>query len=164
MTAGIINKVTTSITGNTKRLAFSGMDELSELANYSTLLGRRYDGTLEDMVDDLANLAGWTATVTDADFDIEALWNGTNVLNAVITAAEQNALGVRYGTSPKNFVFGALGASNGLRAYGPKSSVSVDDNILPISKLTLIDDANDIVNWILPLGGGLGEVRAYLRA
>lgn len=150
-----------------------GPDMLTALTNKSVLLGRIYDDqAISDIVDDLVDLAGWTATVDAGLGNVSARFDGTSVLKALLTLVEQQGLHLREGTSPNTLEVGVFGENlltdGGQRvmAYGPVQAghreIQARDNLLLIENFSQVKESESVINWIIPLGAGDGEAALTL--
>lgn len=151
-----------------------GPDTLTFLTHYSALLGRIYDNqTLETIVDDLADLAGWTATVDGGLGNLSARFDGSNVLKCLLMVAEQQGLHLRAGEDAETIEFGAFGETleddYGRRVvlYGPSQTglreMQTRDNLIFIESFSEVKQSESIANWVIPLGAGEGEAALTLE-
>lgn len=161
--SGIIRDVDMKGTASSWTLSADGPDSLDELKRKSVLLGRIYNGqTLGQIVSDLAGLAGWTALL-DSNLTAKAVqyrFDGVSALKALQQIASQNGLHLREGTTERVIEIGAFGTSSGLRlvnaAYAPPD-LAANDSICLVETLSIKRVSEQVVNWLIPIGGGEGE-------
>lgn len=154
---GIVRKISASEASNGYPLTLSGPDQLDELRNVNCLLGRIFNGdNVDDAVDTLVSLAGWTADTTGVTGTVYARFDGTSVLRALQEIARLKGYHFRL-SGDKTITFGALGDDSGLRAIQPGSSVTpeleLNNDVLLIDRLTWTHDSEAIANWIVPVSG-----------
>lgn len=155
--AGIIRKVEAKRTENGFDLVASGPDLLNELQRVSTLRGRVFDDTaLNSAVSTLVGLvSGWSASGTVTD-KVHLRFDGQSVAKALGAVTKARGIHYRKGTG-KTVEFGAFGADSGLRVVEAATEGVLDnDKALLIDNVRVIEDTSEVVNWILPLGGGGG--------
>lgn len=142
-------------------VAFDCADSMAELKDANTLIGLTYSQkSIATIVNGLIALAtGWTATVeagiasklTDARFD------GTSVLEALLALCKNNGIHLRLGSAGRTIEVGVFGALASVRAVNVENAapeIYMRDDVALISSLNAGLDAEEIVNWMLPLGGG----------
>jgi len=166
---GIIRKVSKSDAESSATLTASGPDDMKELTFPSLGRNRAYtDEDLDDIIDDLvAEASGWSATV-DAGLGTHSVrFDGGNPLQAVIQIAEEKGLHIRPSLTAKTVEFGAFGSDTGLVAFGRMSNITYEleqnDLILPVERIVINESTKDVVNWIVPIGGGDGDAAVTLK-
>lgn len=164
---GIIREIKGS--NNAAMQTLSGPDQLDELRRKNTLLARKYDGVLvADVVDALVGLAsGWTADTTDTPANgVFVRFDGASVLKALQETAKQQGLHFRRDGS-QAIKFGPLGDAAPLRViqtgHRIMRALELNDDVALIDTLTWKDNSSDVVNWMIPLGGGQGEAALTLQ-
>lgn len=166
MGRGIIEKIGTKDSASGWRLTADGPDSLEELKFSSVLLGRKYDNiAVEQVVDDLLGLTpGWLRAGANT-LNISARYDGASVLKALQSLVSQQGIHFR-SSNPGTLEIGAFGVDNGLRivnaAYAP-NDIYDNDDILLIENFSLVEDSEDLVNWLLPLGAGRGDAALTLE-
>jgi hypothetical protein len=156
---GIIRNVEVKVRENSRELVVSGPDLLNELQRVSTLRGRTYDNTaIGTVVSSLVGLAsGWSASVTGlSGVNVHLRFDGQSVLKSIGAVAEAQGVHFRKGTG-RVVEVGAFGGDSGLwalAAAGPESNRNAQ--LVLIEDLRVVDDSSEVVNWIIPLGGGGG--------
>lgn len=150
--------------------SFECADILAELKDANTLIGRKYSQqTIGTIVSSLIGLAsGWSATVESptAALVVDARFDGVPVLTALLELCKNNGVHLRLAASGKTVEIGAFGAASTMRAMNVEfasPTVYADATIAPISGISAGDDAEDVVNWIVPLGGGEDAASLKLR-
>lgn len=153
---GVITSVAQSEDSSGSALEISGMDALQALARKSVLTNRTYDNQpIATVVTALAGLAGWTATATGLD-SITVKLDGISVLKALVKIAEETGLHFRL-AGDRTIEFGGLGeqsAAWALKLPGNSPRVTQSREILPISQFKIQYESQNLVNWMLVLGGG----------
>lgn len=148
------------------RLQAEGPDTLHELKLKNTLLAREYDlDTIEDVIDDLAGLASWTADVDSGLGTMYARFDGASVLKALQSIAGQNGLHFRF-KSGTELEFGALGVDSGLRIIHKNQAPAelyTNDDVALIERLRVSYESEAVANWLLPIGAGEGEAALTLE-
>lgn len=164
---GIIREIKGSNTAALQTLG--GPDQLDELRRKNTLLARKYDGVLcADVVDDLIGLvSGWAATTTNTPANgLFARFDGASVLKAIQEIAKQQGLHFRW-NADHSISFGPLGDAAPIRViqtgHRLMRTLELNDAVALIDTLTWLDDSNEIVNWVIPVGGGQGEAALTLQ-
>lgn len=147
----------------------SGRSTMVALANKITFPGLSYnEATVQDVVDDLTALAGWTAVVDAAIADelISVPFNGDSVLRALQVIAETTGVHLRASENSQEIEFGAFG--NSADAYieaveGDGGEIhTMDDSLLLIARISLITEAAQIFNYALAFPGGDGDANDYM--
>lgn len=165
---GVIRKKEVDVAESELSLFVSGPDDMVELTFPSCGRGLTYDNlSISTVVSGLVGLAsGWTASVDGGLGNHSTRIDGGNPLNALIRMAQQLGLHIRPALTTKTLEFGEFGTALGLRADGPVSNaqaVETNDELLLVDRLTVVSDSNDIVNYIVPLGGGEGDAAITLE-
>lgn len=166
---GILRNIKARTNPSGWTLDADGPDSLDLLKRKSTLLARIYSGlSVAQIAADLAALAGWT-TVIDAAYTSKMLqcrFDGVSVLRALQNLAQGQGLHLREGAADRTVEIGAFGQSSGLRlvnaAYAPVE-IAANDNIMLIETLNVSRISEQIVNWLVPIGGGEGESAITLQ-
>lgn len=148
-----------------------GPTELDELKRKSVLLNRQYGAaaasSVGSVVASLAGLvSGWGVDVeaASASTAISARFDGVSVLKALQEVAKLTGLHMRQAIAAKTVEFGAFGESIGLTLVAPSAPGWVEDNdsVAIIRDITVTDNSEGVVNWLIPLGGGEGEAATTL--
>jgi hypothetical protein len=141
----------------------TGPDVMDLLSNTSTLLARKYNNSQYDTVfGALCTLAGWTFlndNVASAN-GLSVRFDGGSVLKALQAIVEAGGYHMRLYTTAKTLHLGDLGNDSGLRiafAKGDKPAVRFQEDVLIADNMEVVDDAKDLVNWVLPIGAGDGD-------
>lgn len=166
VTRGIIEKIGAADQPSGWSRSADGPDDLAELKFASVLLGRKYDAeTVNDIVDDLLGLVtGWTRSGSITT-QVSARYDGVSVLKALKSLVQQQGIHFRKGAAGVLEV-GAFGTDSGKRlvnaVYAP-ADIYENDDIILIERFGLNEDSEEIVNWLLPLGGGRGDAAITLE-
>lgn len=164
LVAGVIRSVRR--TGLSRRsLSVIAIDALEQLQSTSVLVARRYQfQPLAAVVQSLAAIANWQAIVAPTDAFIEARFDGVSVLKALQTIAKQQGWHLRLSTTPNSLEFGPFFNSSTLTLFNADSPLAADaPNAAYLRDITLEIDADNIINWLLPLGNGEGEAALTLE-
>lgn len=151
---------------DTSRFTASGPDSLDALTRKSVLLGRIYSAeTIINIVSDLVSLVtGWTSTVTDTGSQT-ARFDGVSVLKALLRVAQEKGLHLRLGETVNSVEVGAFGDDNRITALKPNT---LAPEIMGRTDIVLIDhiqrkvNSREVINWIIPQGGGQGTAAVTL--
>lgn len=165
LVSGVIRTVRrTGLSG--RSLTVTAVDALEQLQATSVLVARRYPlQPLAEVVQSLAAIAGWNATVAPSDTLIEARFDGVSVLKALQTIAKQQGWHLRLSITTQTIEFAPFTDAPTLTLYNADSPLAVDaPNVAYLRDLTVEIDADNIVNWLLPLGNGEGEAALTLQA
>lgn len=166
MGSGRIRNQKLTVGGASARLAVSGPDALGDLARRSVLLNRAYDDAADEVAADLVGIApGWTLSAERAASRWVGRFDGMSALRALVTLAEQKGLHFRLGLAPKLVEWGAFGSQIDVQAVGAGAAtlaLARDMHVLVIDRLEEVRKSQDIVNWLLPLGGGEAAVTLAL--
>lgn len=164
---GIVRSVRLAATEGGFNLIADGPDELDELKRVNTLLGRSYTATAASIVNSLVALAaGWSASVSGGTNLIGARYDGASVLKALQELVEQQGLHLRAGTAARSLEVGAFGSDSGLRIVQAERihrGLLRNDDLALISRLDIVLDSEDVVNWVIPLGQGEGAAALSLQ-
>lgn len=147
------------------KVTFSGPDSLDALARKSTLLGLSFNNAaMSSAVATLVSLANWSATV-DSDAIVNGRFEGSSVLKALIQLVKQKGIHLREGIDPNTIEVGAFGEAATLRAVHPGTiTTELDqDTLVIIDNLRQTSSSQEVVNWIVPLGGGDGSAAVTLE-
>jgi hypothetical protein len=143
---------------------FECADTLIELKDANTLIGRKYAATdVGDIALDLVSLvSGWTVSI-DASVAakvVDARFDGASVLEALLQLCEDNGVHLRLGTG-KHVEIGPFGAAAAVRAVNVEAGTSelyTRDDLALITSASAGLDSEEVVNWLLPLGGNGEDV------
>lgn len=172
LTRGIIFSTSDSDSGGRLTMTVDGPDAMQLLRDKSTLLARIY--TLQNtdtMLAALAAIAGWTTSGSLTGQTV-ARFDGENVLKSMQATLERTGYHMRLSTSSANQVqIGTFGADSGYLAWhvegnvsqAPPSLFSRQNKLIPVETLQIETEGSDVVNWILPIGGGEGEAALTLE-
>lgn len=162
----IIEKTTSTDSANGFTKSIEGPDSMAELKFRNTRRGRKYtEATVNAIVDDLLTLVpGWSrgGSVTDVT---TVRFDSPSVLKALRTLVSRK--GVHFRQNPYGIIeIGTFGNASGItvvnRATAP---IELEENrdIMLIESLTLVEDSEDIINWIEPIGAGRGDAAITLE-
>jgi len=166
---GVIRRKSKSDPESNATLTASGPDDMVELTFPSLGRNRAYTNqALSNIVNDItAEASGWGATVDSGLGDYAVRFDGGNPLQALIQIAEQNGLHIRPSLTAKTIELGAFGSDTGLIAFGRminiNDAVERNNSLLPIERIVIDEDTRNIVNWIIPIGGGDGDAAVTLK-
>lgn len=150
-----------------------GPDNLGELKFTTTRRGRKYEAqTVQAIVDDLLGLTtGWVRSGT-ATQTVSARFDGASILKAIQSIVQGQGLHFRQAATFGTLEIGAFGDSATLdtgealtvvnRETAPPDLYDSDDLLL-IDSLTLVEDSEDLINWLEPLGAGEGDAALTLE-
>lgn len=160
--AGVIRKARRKYSVSAS-ISVDGPELIDELKNTSVLLNRQYsEAPLSTVAQSLAGLAGWTI-VTSATNTISARYDGTTVLKALQEIIRDTGLHLRATDNPRQIEIGAFGDWNGLTLVNVDSALVDSDDVAIITDLTMEEDGENIINWLLPVGAGEGEAALTLK-
>lgn len=147
--------------------------QLTELTREFTGFGRRYTNhDVAACVVDLVNIVnqgdynGWVVEADDAIGITTVAYDGVSVFSAI--EEQRKRFGVHYRLSgDRKLEFGVFGDDTGVRLTNPTSSLvpvsSVQSEVLYIDSLRVVEDAEPIVNVVVPLGAGEGKAQLTLE-
>lgn len=166
--AFIIEKDTATDTQSSST-SISGRSVMVALKNKITLPGLSYNAeTVEAVVEDLAELAGWTASV-EAEVGSEFIsvpFNGDSVLRALQVVAETMGVHLRASSNTNEIEFGAFGDLSD--AYidvtiGDGGEIHThSDSLLLLERISILRESSQIFNWALAFPGGEGDANDYM--
>ena len=166
MGEGIIESVKFQATGGGFDLSVTGLDLLSLLNQKNTLIGRTYNNQLPtDIAAALAALAGFSVSASGGNAT-SVRYDGQSALKALQDLCAQQGLHFRLSNSINTIEVSTLGAVSGyrvIRASRAESDLYDNDRVLIVDQLEFALDTKDIVNWIIPLGGGEGTAALTLQ-
>lgn len=148
-------------------LRFEAADNLAELKYVNTLVARKYSQqTFGTIVADLLALAsGWTATIDPATAAkvLDARFDGVSVLEALLQLCEDNGVHLRLGTGNEVEIgpFGSTADVQALNIETVSRELYARADVALITSISAGEDAEEVVNWIIPLG--IGEDVAALK-
>jgi hypothetical protein len=148
---------------------FTCADNLVVLKDYNTLMARSYS---QQSIQTVANalialVPGWMATVESAVASnlIDARFDGASVLKALQQITKNNGVHLRVGTGDLVEI-GAFGTLSNLAVMGVKHASGElynNPNVAIVESIDAGEDAEDVVNWIIPLGAGEDEAALRLK-
>lgn len=145
-------------------ISIGGRSVMVALANKITLPGLTYNNqTVSSVVENLAALAGWTATVDGALSSeyISVPFNGDSVLRALQVIAETKGVHLRAGTGSNQIEFGEFGTlADAYVEYveGDGGEIhSMSDDLLLIERISVVTESGNVFNWALGFAGGDGD-------
>jgi len=163
---GVIEKVSSTLTDQGFTLDVSGNDQLSILKNKNVLLSKMFTNqTLTFIISNLLTLAGWTAIGDVLSNLLSVRFDGYSVLKALQTIVQEQGIHFRLGDSLSTVEYGIFGDSADVFAFNPQHihpDSYTNDDIAFIETIKIAKDSNDVVNWLLPVGGGEGEAALLL--
>ena len=153
-------------------LRVDGPDLLEELRRKNTLLGREYaQDTLNTVVQALVGLVpGWTATVEAAIQGtlVEARFDGTNILKALVELAHRYDCHLRLGGTPgqRMVEISRLGNAT-LHTFRNAPTVAGGDFggdgvVLRVTEDKITTTGDNYYNVLMPVGAGEGEAALTL--
>lgn len=161
VTAMVIEDVSYVADSGGIRLTVRGSDVMALLMNYTTDLARIYENqTVQTIVTALAGLAGWTVSYDGVSGSITTRFDGVSVLKGIQTIAEETGYHLRLGSTFKTLEFGAFGSDSGYRVVkleGDHPMPARDSNVIPLERISIKESNQEIINWIIPMGGGKGD-------
>ena len=145
-----------------------GPDVMSLLSNYTTGLALTYDATtVQDVIIDVNDIAGWTESFDTLDGNITARFDGVTVLEAIQAVAEVHGHHFRlHATTHKSIYYGDLGDDSGYRIVkieGDKPAAARDPSVIPLESIEISGSSSEVVNKIYPLSAGAGDGRGDLE-
>ena len=152
-------------------LRVDGPDLLEELRRKNTLLGREFaQDTLNDVVQVLVALVpGWTATVESAIQNtlVEARFDGTNILKALIELAHRYDCHLRLGGTPGQRIVQISRLNNAtLHTFRNAPTVAGDFGgsgvVLRVKEDKIATTGDNYYNVLMPVGAGEGEAALTL--
>lgn len=171
--SGIISKRGRKYAANGNQKSFSGPDTLDELIKRMALPNTIFTNEdISDVASTLAARAGWQAeTETDLSNLITARFDGASILKCLRTMTEKAGLHIREKVdipSDRDRIIEIGRFRTDIELYiqnGEAFTSAVFDNteIAFIDSLTITHESDDIVNWIIPIGGGEGEAALTLE-
>jgi hypothetical protein len=175
---GIILKRKFQESGGSASWSFTCADALHELKDYNTLIARKIIATFGGVCQQLIELVpGWTI---DIETNIETTlargdngrpsplrtrFDGVSVLKALQLLVKNHGVHFRLGSGALVEV-GAFGDSapfSVLNAGQLLDEVVDNPAILIVDRLEKIENGEDVVNWIIPLGGGTDTAAVKLK-
>ncbi|TXH53846.1 MAG: hypothetical protein E6Q97_12165 [Desulfurellales bacterium] len=160
---GIVGKAGKGQSPSGWSLDIDGPDLLAELKDYNTLFNRQYNNVpLEDVITELAALAGWSAEVEPSDVTVVARFDWVSVLKALQTIQKNNGLHLRLGDDERTLEFGAFGQDAGITVKNVETGGATSDDIAIIESIRVVEDSEKIFNMIFPVGSGEGEATVTL--
>lgn len=149
---------------------FECADILAELRDANTLVGRKYSQqTISSVVGSLVGLvAGWTASIEPAVGArvVDARFDGVPVLTALLELCKNNGVHLRVGATGKVVEVGVFGAASPVRVMNAETAsagMAEDVELALTDSISAGEDAEDVVNWVVPLGAGEDAASLRLR-
>lgn len=160
---GIIRVRQLSEQSGSVTLSVSGPDALDELKRVNVLLSKRYQDTVQNIVDDLIGLvSGWTVELDSniADDEIEVRYDGVSVLAALQAISDRYGYHLRLSSeATRTIQIGEFGINNGLRISKVEivtSETILNDELLMVQNINEGQNTEQMYNWLLPIGAGEG--------
>lgn len=162
--AGIIARLSKKMGAGGWTLTADGPDLLHELKYVNTLLNRQFNAAYAlDALDELVGLVtGWRLEAEPDETGITARFDGTSVLKAMQSICEQTGLHFRYKDN-RVVQAGYFGADSGVTLINPDSANADSEHTALIDSLSVLEESEDICNWVIPLGSGEGEAALTLQ-
>lgn len=157
---GVILKRELNDSSSGPTFTFTCSDNLEELKFRNTLIGRTYSQqTISTVVNALAALVpGWSATIEVgiASRLIDARFDGVSVLKALQSICQNNGVHLRVGSGSVVEVgeFGQLSTLSIMNTSAVTPELIDNTGVAIVESIDAGEDAEDIVNWIVPLGAG----------
>lgn len=157
---GFVDKAETQVSESGElTVVASGLSTAEALLWANTLLGRAFNGTaLSSVVSTLLTGTGWSAGSLDVpSTTLLARYDGLSRWAALQKAADVFGLHLREDPYNLEADIGAFGTSSGVtfQNVGQVSPVLRENTLLyPVQSLQVEDEASDLWNSIVPLGGG----------
>jgi hypothetical protein len=167
--SGVLRNVNVGGSGTNWILNANGPDRFDDLKRYTTYLRREYQAqTAGTIFSSLAAIAGWTAN-TDAAISsnlLTARFDGESVLKSFQSIVENYGYHARLDTTNKTIQVGTFGTDSGITAINPKQwTKHMDKNpsIVLIDKISVKRNTEQLINWLMPIGGGEGLASLTLK-
>jgi hypothetical protein len=162
------------------QISIGGRDLLDELRYRTVGLGRTYSATaVESILDDLLSLTDdWTLVISSsAGSQLQtARFDGAKILKAIVRTVEELGLHFRLGEGTRTLEVGAFGEAatvtgsaynEPIWAMQAPSSITPElysnDAVLIIDDISVQEDADNIINWAIPMGAGEGVAATTLK-
>lgn len=159
---GRIRDISLSEQSNQKLINISGPDLMDDLKRTNTLLARTYSNvTVSSVLSSLLELSGWSLTDVGGGLTrtISARFDGASILKAIQEIASQQGIHFRLGTS-NNLEVGNLGNIAPFVLVNPAGIGERHQNSQDVSlieQISVVQNSEEICNWLLPVGQGEGE-------
>lgn len=162
--AGIITRLSKKMGAGGWSLACDGPDLMYELKTVNTLLNKQFNQEYAvDAIDQLVGLKeGWRVEAEPDTTAITARFDGSSALKAMQAICEQTGLHFRYFNN-RVVQTGNFAANAGVTLINPDSSEADSEHTAIIDSLDVMEESEDIVNWIVPMGSGEGEAALSLQ-
>jgi hypothetical protein len=145
-------------------LVVTGQNYLKELVDANTLLNLTYeDEVCETAVEDLLGLAErtWSLDAIDGSLpNVTARFDGASVWSALMKLAEIENKHVRQVPATRGIEFGAFGSASGIRLVNAEDvgdASILDVNTALVKTIRREEEAENVVNRIIPVGAGEGN-------
>lgn len=152
-----------------RTITVKGPGVMLKLIDKITLPGLAFEAEqVGDVFDDLAALAGWTVSSSGLTDLISVRFAGENVLKGLAVVAESQGIHFRMGSSSQTIEAGAFGTnpSNHEIHYIEGDAAEIPfrtDTPMVLTAAEVIEESAEVVNWILPMGGGEGDAALTLE-
>lgn len=141
----------------------AGMSLAEQLVWKNTLLGRTFSGvSMAAAVADLLTGTSWTAGTIDTGTLVSARFDGVSIWAALRQIAEIQDWHLREDNLNATVSLTDAGGSSGL-VIRPVEHPDVDLGVIPLAKLRISGDDQELVNVIVPLGAGEGVNQLTLQ-
>jgi len=163
---------TTSDSNGEGILNVEAWDALRELSHYSTHFKRTYvNEAVEDVIDDLLSIvSGWTANTDTGIGNTTVSYEGESVARAVGMLRERFGQHYRLGDGTPGapvLDFGAFGDDSDVRLIYARDLVQSGFQNRPeiaiVETVSVLEDRDEIINRIIPLGAGQGTIQLTIE-
>lgn len=163
--SGFIEQIKSPLNAGDTVKTVSCVNSMQELKYRSALLARVYDNvSLNFAVADLISRAGWLVQYSGEDRLVSARFDGPNLLKCLIELTKVSGLHFRLATAqPRTIEFGELGDLSDIVLVNADTAVPDKTQIAVIDNLVLQESSEQLINIIIPLGGGEGDAAITLE-
>jgi len=144
-------------------LTVSGQSVAEQLVWANTLLGRTFSGdSMAAATNDLLTGTGWTAGTVDTGTLVSARFDGVTIWAALREIAKIQDWHLREDNLNRTVSLTEAGGASGL-VIRQVEHPDVDLGVIPLAKLRVTGDDQELVNCIVPLGAGEGVNQLTLQ-
>jgi hypothetical protein len=164
--SGIVNQIERRVTERGLTLRASGPDLLDMLRRRNTLLGFSLVGPFTDSIQQVLGLANWNAVVTGDWPAVSSSFNAQTIVQTLGSVVSGAGAHYRLSTESNQVEVGSFGDRIGVMAANPaQGGAALADNttLLLIDTLTQTERSDDVVTWLAPVGGKLGNELTTLQ-
>lgn len=157
--SGFVRQVSKSVGSERYTISVDGPDLVGALDRQTSTLNETLSGSFNAAVSAVLGSAGWVGDIQGVWDDLALRVDVESVLTTMVNLTRSSGAHFRIGNSPTTLEIGAFGVSSGVIATNqvlPNNEVIGSSEVVLVKSIQEIEDVDQLVNFLIPIGQGLG--------